>query len=409
MTQPTGRSFLSYRRTRAEEARLLIEAQHEVGIPTWLDTRNLGEGETEGLIRERLADNSTSNALCLFSPEVAASSVIQRVELPCAFARDKRNDDFFLSVALAGGLDYPDADRIAGPHIGLNRPTLRNLHKCEGDPLTVRDAADIARKILVERIRRIHKSLPAGEPIRIHFQMFTAPPFDPSRALSVDWTHCFERGRTAGAPPPWEERLLPALRTLKDTIYREAPERAVLADGKWALPAAVALGRAFEKTTGIDLRWQQDDFGSGLPPWSLRAAPEESGFRSETIWGDTGGGDWALLVSVTTPVEPAVGQCKDTLPKFRGYVAVQRDGDFPHAIQSAGQAAHLVDTVVRALQKGRIDLGMVGRPLHLFLSVPAGIAVMIGQSLTTFGRIHTYDYVHATGGYRPAVILDSDD
>lgn len=46
MTDPTGRSFLSYRRTRLNEARLLIEAQHDVGIPTWQDLTDLAAGHT---------------------------------------------------------------------------------------------------------------------------------------------------------------------------------------------------------------------------------------------------------------------------------------------------------------------------------------------------------------------------
>jgi hypothetical protein len=53
MTDATGRSFLSYRRTRVEEARLLIEAQHDVGIPTWQDLSDLDEGHTEGLFAGR--------------------------------------------------------------------------------------------------------------------------------------------------------------------------------------------------------------------------------------------------------------------------------------------------------------------------------------------------------------------
>lgn len=42
MTDPTGRSFLSYRRGRKDEAALLIAAQHDHGIPTWQDTRISG-------------------------------------------------------------------------------------------------------------------------------------------------------------------------------------------------------------------------------------------------------------------------------------------------------------------------------------------------------------------------------
>ena len=43
MTDPTGRSFLSYSRKRLHEARLLLAAQHELGIPTWQDIADLDE------------------------------------------------------------------------------------------------------------------------------------------------------------------------------------------------------------------------------------------------------------------------------------------------------------------------------------------------------------------------------
>jgi hypothetical protein len=41
MTNPCGRSFLSYRRSQHAAAKLLIEAQHDLGIPTWQDVRDL--------------------------------------------------------------------------------------------------------------------------------------------------------------------------------------------------------------------------------------------------------------------------------------------------------------------------------------------------------------------------------
>ena len=45
-TETTGRSFLSYRRKRRHEAELLITTQHDHGIPTWQDIRNLDEAPT---------------------------------------------------------------------------------------------------------------------------------------------------------------------------------------------------------------------------------------------------------------------------------------------------------------------------------------------------------------------------
>jgi len=47
--------------------------------------------------------------------------------------------------------------------------------------------------------------------------------------------------------------------------------------------------------------------------------------------------------------------------------------------------------------------------IHLFLAVPAGLAVMIGQTLNTFGPIQTYEHVgtDAVGVYKPAALLAS--
>ena len=72
-TNPFGRSFLSYRRTRADEARLLIEAQRERGIPTWQDISNLEHGHTGSELRMTLADPDTANAWCQLSLQRAGA------------------------------------------------------------------------------------------------------------------------------------------------------------------------------------------------------------------------------------------------------------------------------------------------------------------------------------------------
>ena len=45
---------------------------------------------------------------------------------------------------------------------------------------------------------------------------------------------------------------------------------------------------------------------------------------------------------------------------------------------------------------------------HLFLAVPAGLAVMIGRTLNTFGPIQTYEHVgtDAVGEYQPDARLE---
>ena len=120
MTDATGRSFLSYRRTRVKEARLLIEAQHDLGIPTWQDLSELEEGHTEALLQEALAGEMTANAVCWLTPDVEVSAVITRTELPAIMRRLDRKDGFFMIPAAAGGLRYEDVTRIAGTYLGLH-------------------------------------------------------------------------------------------------------------------------------------------------------------------------------------------------------------------------------------------------------------------------------------------------
>lgn len=104
MTDPTGRSFLSYRRTRLGEAELLIAAQHDLGIPTWQDIENLEEDPTERQLRDILADSCTANGILWITPDLPESPTIRRVEIPGLLARLKARDVFFTVAVAAGGL-----------------------------------------------------------------------------------------------------------------------------------------------------------------------------------------------------------------------------------------------------------------------------------------------------------------
>ena len=106
MTDPTGRSFLSYRRSRLSEAQTLIAYQHDIGIPTWQDIENLDEEPTEDAIRSVLSDSNTANAVMWLTPDVAESSMIRRVEAPLILNRHNRGDEFFVVPVAAGGLSY---------------------------------------------------------------------------------------------------------------------------------------------------------------------------------------------------------------------------------------------------------------------------------------------------------------
>jgi hypothetical protein len=406
MTDATGRSFLSYRRTRVEEARLLIEALHDLGIPTWQDLSELEEGHTEALLEEALAEEKTANAVCWFTPDVEASAVITRTELPAMMRRLDRKDGFFMIPVAAGGLGYEDVTRIAGTYLGLHDLGQWNVKKVASDPISAEEAADVARRVLERRIRTIAQEQQPGVPLRIVLNTRKKPAVERGIALSIDWTHRFD-GRLIKSPGFWQQFLLPALETIAQVCEEHAPGRGVVAEGLSALPAALALGTTFLATRRLSLTWRQISPNRAPELWSLDAKPESSGFEAQIIRNNPAGDDLALLVSVASNVEPAFAATRPQLHQLRGMIVVTKPGNYPHDLGTAGQARDVVRVIVEGLRHARDVLQPRGT-LHLFLAVPAGLAVMTGQMLNTFGPVQTYEHVptDAVGVYEPAALLE---
>ena len=405
MTDATGRSFVSYRRTRVEEVRLLIEAQHEVGIPTWQDLSELGEGHTEALLIEALADETTANALCWLTPDVESSNVIARTELPAIMRRVDRNDGFFMIPIAAGGLGYDGVSRVAGTYLGHHDLGQWNVQKMSADPIAVEDAARVARQLLKRRVKAIASQLATGEPLRVVFNTRKKPAFEPGVALSIDWTHRFD-GRLVRSPDAWQNHLLSALETVGQACDEHAHGRKIVIEGLCALPAAVALGSAFLATRRLPVAWRQVSPKRAPELWSIDTAPEPSGFVARVVPGTASGDDLAVLVSVASDVRPAFAASRANLPAFRGLLTVTKEGAYPHDISTPGQAADIARVVLEGLREARTDLQPRGT-VHLFLAVPAGLAMMIGQTLNTFGLVQTHEHIgtDAVGVYHPAALL----
>jgi hypothetical protein len=135
--------------------------------------------------------------------------------------------------------------------------------------------------------------------------------------------------------------------------------------------------------------------------------PEPSGFATQIRNGNVAANDLALLVSVASNVEPAFGASRPHLPAFRGIVAVTKPGNYPHDLDRPGKAVDIVRVIAEGLRQAR-DAFQPRGTIHLFLAVPAGLAVMIGQTLNTFGPIQTYEHIStdAVGEYQPAAFVE---
>jgi hypothetical protein len=403
MTNPLGRSFLSYKRSRQGEAELLVSAQQALGIPTWRDIDDLGSVPTEDEIRRVLRDPDTANAILWLTPEIVDSRMVRQVEAPLLLERARQEDGFFIVPVAAGGLDYAQAAALLDPSSTLEDLKQWNLCKVPSDPVDMSAAKTVATLVLRNRMGHIHSRLPEGEPLRLVLHTRKAPA-DPKAALILRWTDSFE-GREARAGA-WENHLLPALGTVARTLEEVAPGRLVQATGLASIPAAIALGCEFLAPRRLAIAWEQFKEGRELQTWSLAAPKEPSGFKPRCEARELAAQDLAVLISVADHVEPAFAATRSELPAFRAILRFWKPGDPPHDLENAGQAADLAYSIQKEIRKALGEYPEILR-IHLFMAVPLGLAMMVGQLLNNINAVQTYEMVTTDSGkrYKPAALL----
>jgi len=405
MTDATGRTFISYRRSRTGEAALLIAAHHDHGIPTWQDVKDLEQVPTSDALHEVLQDLFTASALLWITPDVKDSDVIRKIEVPDILKRATRRDGFFVVPVCAGGTTYQTASNAVDEQLSADILSDWNLLKVASDPISAADAAGVATRVLMRRLRAVHAQTAPGEPFKITVHTRVGRPIQPGTALAIDWCGRFA-GREATSHA-WQEHLLPALAEIVRNVQATDGNRPIVLSGLACLPAVTSLGAAFLATGGRQISWNQYTPGRGEQLWSLDAAREDAGFKFTTTERDVSGKDLAVLVSVNENVEPAFSQTsRSMLPAFRAITRVSHPESPRFDITSAGVAVDVAMTVVDAIRAAR----RIHRPLstiHLFMAVPAGLALLIGQLLNTVGPVQTYEHIprDGVGVYVPAALL----
>jgi hypothetical protein len=351
-----------------------------------------------------LSEPTTASEVLFISPEVEQSPVIRNVEVPKIIKRAEAADGFFVVPLAAGGLDYKAAAEAASNHLSAQNLSDWNMHKIPAATLSPARAAEVAGRVLVQRLQAVHRQLPRGVSLRVGLFVRRAPPFEPGTALALDWSERFSDKEATG--DTWQNTLLPALERIAKAVHRHAPGRAIEAFGLPTLPAAAALGCAFLSTSGLRAFWRQVAATRGDQLWTVAEQREDSGFRAQILSKDPSARDIAVLVSVADDTEPVFAAYQKNIPRLRALVHVRRPGAYPHVIYTPGQASDVAHLVQNGMRTARREYGEIGT-VHLFMAVPAGLAMMIGQLLNTFGSVQTYEHVtvDGSGQYRPAALL----
>lgn len=388
-TDPTGLCFVSYRRSRLSEVRMLIRSLQERGIPTWQDVKNLDETHTNSELRRVLKDSGTANAVLWISPDVSGSDIIRRVEAPLIMSRaDNEDDAFFVIPVAAGGADYANAAEAVGEDLSLATLEEWNIRKVANDPAKEADARIVAQRVLSRRLRAVDDLLGSDESIRLGLFARKRPPANNDFALAFDW-----EGRIANrhaSETTWKRHLLPAVSDVVDAIERFGGGRSVVSSGLPTISAAFALGRGFMSPRGIDAAWLQFNPASGEVSWSLREDREHIDLAVRARDKDAGADDLAVLVSISAPVEHAWAASREDLPKFRASVDVRLNEE-GNTVLTAGQALDIAHQVVGAIREARNEFRPKGT-VHLFMAVPVGLSFLIGQLSNTLGPIRLYEH-----------------
>lgn len=399
-TDPTGRTFISYRRSRLAEVERLVRALREVGVPTWRDVDDLAHAPTGEELERTLADPATASAVLWLTPEVADSPTIRNLEAPRIVERAARGDGFYAVPVAAGGLGYEEAGALVRDRLGVHDLGGWNLLRMEGDPAGDDELREVARRVLDHRVRAVCAAEAPEEPFRLRIRNWTGADPHAGFGLSLDWSHCFGE-RYCRDPSDWEKVLLPALRAVKGALDRHARVRTVEASGRPSLSTAFVLGRAFLAVGELRLAWRQEPANQR---WTLSAEPGDQPLEVSIRAARPDGEALAVLLSLVDDVETGFGATAAELPTFSAHVRIRPPGAFERStLGTPGEALAVAQATIAAVRRARCVYP--AKEIHLFAAIPAGLAVLLGQLANTLPAVHVHEHDPATGRYRPGVVL----
>ncbi|SRR5579871_3295755 len=404
MTSPTGKCFISYRRTHLEEISRLVQALNAVGVPTWQDIKNLNNTSTETEIRIVLKDSNTSSAVLFITKDVSESEIIKKVEAKLIVERVAAKNGFFATPVVADKLSYKDAADLFDGSIGAHDLETWNLERLPDAVLDLSSAISLARSILEKRLRTIAKGKTSNDPLKIFFSTRKPVPESNEFDLCIDWNPFFSPDFSG--KDTWETLLLPSLRNIADVIGIYMPNHPIEISGFLSLPIGIALGTVFLEQRGISITWLQSLPNGEKQKWGLAVNEGKSDFEERFIDRDIKGKDIAVLISVNDDV--ANGFSRTQVPNLRVVIEVKPKGGFRPGIvlNDPSKVKGLVQLVSQAIRTARTGYSADGA-VHIFAAIPLGVAVLLGQKLNTLATVQTYDFVaDASQPYTPAVLLN---
>lgn len=243
----------------------------------------------------------------------------------------------------------------------------------------------------------------------LHIHNWTVEKFDTKPNLILDWSQHFDRqNRRLPSVKIWNSKLVPELFELRNKISKKTSSREITFRGKCALSTGIALGLAFPEIGNWNFEIVQPP---QIQPWRSDAI-KINGYnlkRKELNPAAFGikpsGNDVVFIFNITGS---ALGEVTDYLKtnnisvrKIILIYPLAKPGNT--SIQNDSEAASLASAAKNFIKEELVK--NQSSRAHLFFYGPLGLAILLGQKLTSVGKIQLYEYQNP--GYVPSCLLNT--
>ncbi len=239
----------------------------------------------------------------------------------------------------------------------------------------------------------------------LHIHNWTVEKFDPVATLTLDWSKHFDRS-TRNVPDAivWNTELIPQLTVVRQELAKSTTNRHIIFRGKCTLTTGFALGMAFPEVGNWSFEVQQY-------PQTWRSDSEKLAnysIKYETVdpsvYGlSTDNPEIAVIFNIT-------GQALDEVVSYlNGNSIPVTQIVLIHPSSTAGNLSIQNDSEAVSLASASKDVikemttKYKSKKTHLFYFGPLGLAVFLGQKLTSVGQIQLYEFQDP--GYKPSCLI----
>jgi hypothetical protein len=386
--------LLSYAHEDTTSVRELQLRLNVRGIRCWRDVDDLLPG---GLFESQIvqAIEHEVDAMALYlTPHSLKSDFIWKKEIPAALQRHKYDPHFHL-VPILQGVSFEQVRQMC-----INR-NLDDITRFEAISLTEgvssstweeqnklwnKAARRILQAALALRLRRMNADR-RYEPCLCLKTFFFEPP-TASLDLDLNWLPLIHEKERISTLQEWEHILFPALLDVKQLLSEKIASRRIRIFIQSILPAALALGFVFRESTGFTLllEGQKETWSTDVP------SSEEEPLHRDWNYHEQGDARIAVVeVATSRSIKPAVDDALHVAgltPAYR--IRLELPMLSRESVKDTAHAQAI------AHQVGRICQGLYDRQrvtqMHLFVAVPAELAVLIGHQLNALCPITLYEF-----------------